>query len=109
MDAEQLLRMLGATGKLKGFYQAVYMIEQVSKNPAAAALITKRLYPETSKRFDASPSTVERNLRTIIRTCWNWPDHTLLEEAAGTHLYRQPTNRDFLDMTAAYLRRQSQT
>lgn len=29
MDAERLLRMLGATGKLKGFYQAVYMIEQV--------------------------------------------------------------------------------
>ena len=109
MDAEQLLRRLGATGKLKGFYQAVYMIEQVRENPAAAALITKRLYPETSKCFDASPSTVERNLRTVIRTCWNWPDHTLLEELAGIHLYRQPTNREFLDMTAAYLRRQSQT
>ena len=53
MDAEQLLRRLGATGKLKGFYQAVYMIEQVKDDPAAAALITKRLYPETSKRFDA--------------------------------------------------------
>ena len=38
MDAEQLLRRLGATGKLKGFYQAVYMIEQVRDNPAAAAL-----------------------------------------------------------------------
>ena len=32
---------------------------------------------------------MERNLRTIIRTCWNWPDHTLLEEVAGTHLYWQ--------------------
>ena len=108
MDAERLLRMLGATGKLKGFYQAVYMIEQVRDNPAAAALITKRLYPETSKRFDASPSTVERNSRTIIRTCWNWPDHTLLEEVAGTRLYRQPTNSECLDMTAACPRRQSQ-
>ena len=109
MDAEQLLRGLGATGKLKGFYQAVYMIEQASENPAAATLITKRLYPETAKHFNATPSTVERNLRTVIRACWNWPDHTFLEEVAGTHLYRQPTNREFLDIAAAYLRRQGQT
>lgn len=108
MDAEQLLRGLGATGKLKGFYQAVYMIEQVKDDPAAAARITRCLYPETAERFDASPCTVERNLRTIIRTCWNCPDHSLLEETAGIHLHRQPTNREFLDMTAAYLRRQNQ-
>ena len=108
MDAEQLLRGLGVTGKLKGFYQAAYMIEQVKDDPAAAARITRCLYPETAKRFGSSPCTVERNLRTIIRTCWNCPDHSLLEEAAGIHLHRQPTNREFLDMTAAYLRRQNQ-
>lgn len=106
MDAEELLRSLGATGKLKGFFYTIYMIELVQRDPMATSLITKCLYPEVSKHFGVSPGAVERNLRTVIRTCWNRPDHVFLDEIAGTHLYEQPTNSEFLDMTAAYLRRQ---
>lgn len=29
LDAERLLRLLGVSGKLSGFYFAVYMLEQV--------------------------------------------------------------------------------
>jgi len=108
MDTEQLLRSLGATGRLKGFFYAVSMIEQVIKDPLATTLITKRLYLGTAKHFGISAGAVERNLRTVIRTCWNRPDRDLLEKVAGAHLYRQPTNGEFLDMTAAYLRRQEQ-
>lgn len=108
MDTEQLLRSLGATGRLKGFFYAVYMIEQVVKDPLAATLITKRLYPETARHFGISAGAVERSLRTVIRTCWNRSDRDFLEEMAGTHLYRQPTNGEFLDITAAYFRRQEQ-
>lgn len=28
LDADRLLRLLGASGKLSGFYYAVYMLEQ---------------------------------------------------------------------------------
>lgn len=108
MDAEQLLRSLGATGNLKGFAYALYMIEQVRKNPSAGTLITKHLYPETAKHFNVTAEAVERNLRTIVRACWNRPERYLLEKVAGTHLHRQPTNSEFVDMTAAYLRRQAQ-
>lgn len=107
MDAEQLLRGLGATGKLKGFSFAIYMIETVKKEPAATTLITKRLYPETAKYFGVSAGAVERNLRTLIRACWNRPNRDFMEEIAGTSLYQQPTNGEFLDMAAAYLRRQN--
>ena len=44
LDAERLLRMLGASGKLAGFRQAAYMIERVRDNPEYVQLITKRLY-----------------------------------------------------------------
>ena len=101
MDAEQLLRGLGASGNLKGFAYALYMIEQVRSDP-------KRLYPETAKHFNVTAEAVERNLRTVIRACWNRPNRELLEKVAGTHLHRQPTNGEFVDMTAAYLRRQAQ-
>lgn len=32
LDAERLLRLLGVSGKLSGFYFAVYMIEQVDRS-----------------------------------------------------------------------------
>lgn len=104
MDAEQLLRRLGATGKLKGFQYAIYMIERVVKEPAITTQITKCLYPETAKHFNTKPSPVERNLRTLVCACWNRPERNFLNEIAGTILYRRPTNSEFLDMTAAYLR-----
>ena len=34
MDAERLLRCLGASGKLAGFPCAAYMVEQVREDPA---------------------------------------------------------------------------
>jgi hypothetical protein len=107
MDAEQLLRSLGATGNLKGFHYAVYMIQQVEQDPSTAMLITKRLYLETAKHFGVSAGSVERNLRTVIRVCWTQPDRELLEQLAGRHLYDEPTNSEFLDMVAAFLRRQN--
>jgi two-component system response regulator (stage 0 sporulation protein A) len=108
-DAEQLLRGLGATGKLKGFRCAVYMIEQVEKDPTLVSRVTKELYPMTARHFETSASIVERNLRTVIRTCWDKDDQELWDEIAGTHLHYRPTNAAFLDMMAAYLRRHKQT
>lgn len=104
MDAEQLLRSLGATGKLKGFLGTAYMIEQVEQDPSVLTCITKCLYPQTAKRFETSAKAVERNLRTVIRICWERSDQSFLEEVAGMHLCRRPTNSQFLDMAAAYLR-----
>lgn len=108
MDAEQLLRRLGVTGNLKGFYSAVYMIERIRYEPTAGMRITRNLYPETARHFQTTPGAVERNMRFLIRVCWNRPDHDFLEEMAGTRLYEYPKTREFLDMAAAYLRRQQQ-
>ena len=89
LDAERLLRMLGASGKLAGFRQAAYMIEPVR---------------ETAQKFDTSSSCVERNLRTLIQTCWKYPDHSFLDLITGAPLMQAPTNTQFIDMLAAYLR-----
>lgn len=105
MDAERLLRSLGATGRLVGFRYALYMLENVRDDPERIQLITKRLYPETARCFNVSPSSVERNLRTVVHTCWKQPDHRLLNHVAGTTLCRQPTNAEFIDMLAGFLRR----
>ena len=86
LDAERLLRLLGVSGKLTGFRYAVYMVEQVRDQP------------------ETTPSCVERNLRTLIQSCWNYPDHSFLNLIAGAELRQPPTNSQFIDILAAYLR-----
>ena len=71
LDAERLLRLLGVSGKLSGFYFAVYMLEQVQEKPEYVLL---------------------------------QPDHSLLDHIAGCPLSQPPTNSQFIDMLAAYLR-----
>ena len=104
LNAERLLRLLGVTGKLTGFYYAVYMIEQVQNQPENIVLLTKRLYVQTAKYFSTTPNCVERNLRTLIQSCWNYPDHSFLNLIAGAELRQPPTNSQFIDILAAYLR-----
>ena len=104
LDAERLLRLLGVTGRLSGFRYAVYMIEQVRDQPDNVLLITKRLYKQTADHFGTSPSCVERNLRTLIQNCWSHLDHDFLNVIAGTQLMYPPTNSQFIDILAAYLR-----
>ena len=76
LNAERLLRLLGASGKLASFRYAVYMVEQVRDQPENMLLITKRLYMQTAEHFNTTPSCVERNLRTLIQNCWSYPDHS---------------------------------
>lgn len=105
LDAERLLRRLGCTRKLLGFPYTVYMVERIKEDPEAINLITKRLYHEAADQFGGSDLAVERNVRTIVRRCWAWPDHTLLEHIAGGPLHYCPTNAEFLDMMADFLRK----
>lgn len=104
LTAERLLRSLGVTGKLIGFRYTVYMVEQVLEDPDRIQLITKRLYPETGQHFGVSAMSVERAVRILIRTCWERSDHSMLEHIAGTSLERFPSNSEFIDMLAGYLR-----
>ena len=104
LDADRLLRLLGVSGKLSGFYYAVYMLEQVQQKPDHVLLITKRLYKQTAQHFETTSGCVERNLRTVIQTCWRYPDHSFLNLIMGIPLVQPPTNTQFIDMLAAYLR-----
>ena len=90
LDAERLLRLLGLSGKLTGFRYAIYMVEQVRDQPENMFLITKRLYAQTAEHFRTTPSCVERNLRTLIQRCWNYPDHSFLNLIAGAEFRHSP-------------------
>ena len=104
ITADRILRSLGASGRYTGFDYAVYMIEQVVNSGESIQLITKRLYPETAKHFGVKPHSVEHALRTLIGTCWTHGDRDALNEIAGRVLTHAPSNAEFIDMIAAYIK-----
>lgn len=107
LTVDRLLRSLGASRRLIGFDYTVYMINQLISEHESIRLITKRLYPETARHFGVTTYSVERALRTLIRSCWLYGDRAALCEIAGRELTAPPSNSDFLDMLAAYIKNQN--
>ena len=107
INAERLLRSLGASGRLVGFRYTVSIVEQLLNAPYERHWLTKCIYPETGKSFNVSASSVERAVRSVIDTCWARGDHRTLDYVAGIHLERRPTNSEFLDMLVAFLKYKS--
>ena len=67
LDAERLLRLLGVSGKLSGFYFAVYMLEQVQEKPEYVLLITKRLYKQTAQQFHTTSGCVDETYAPLCK------------------------------------------
>ena len=104
ITADRLLRSLGASGKYIGFRYVLYMIELVMDDRDNTYQMMKTMYPMTAEKFSVTPETVERATRTLIQSCWDRADHSAFNTIAGAELERRPTNKQFIDMMAAYLR-----
>lgn len=104
VDAEKLLRSLGATAGLVGYNYMIHIVDAILASPDEHRYLTKSIYPETAKRFRATPESVEHAIRTLIRNCWKRADHSALDYIAGAHQERMPTNREFIYFLVSFIR-----
>lgn len=102
-DVEKALRRLHITGKFLGLKYLIYAVTETVLDPERTRLITKDLYLEIARKYKTTASRVERDMRWVIRICWKEAREEL-EEMAGLHLLKQPTNREFIDYIAFYIR-----
>lgn len=109
IDAERLLRSLGASGRLVGFKFMVFIVEKLLENPNEWQWLTKGVYLDTGKHFNVSSYSVERGIRGLVNSCWKREDHETLNYVAGVTLERRPTNAEFIDMLVAFLRYKNNT
>ena len=101
--AERTLRRLRIGGKLKGLRYLTYAITETVKNPYRTEGITKDLYHEIARKYGVTASKVERNIRKAI--CVSWTNAKKeLDQMAGYHLVKRPTNSEFIDLVAYYIR-----
>ncbi len=109
---EKALRRLHISGNLKGFWYLHFDIIAVVKDYHNLQGITKRLYRDTARYYakgqkaidKKAANKVERDIRTAIKQCWQRGGRPELDQMAGYHLIRRPTNREFMDLVAAHIR-----
>jgi len=66
----EVLLCIGIPPNLLGYSYILYSLEIILLNPLYLNAITKRLYIDIGKKFDVSPASVERAMRTAINVGW---------------------------------------
>lgn len=104
--AEFTLRRLRISGKLMGFRYLTYAVARTVVDPSLLSLVTKILYFDIARAYQTTPTRAERAIRHAIRRSWENGSQELLEELAGCALMKCPSNTEFIDIVAFYLRHQ---
>ena len=69
--------------------------------------ITKQLYPDIAKKFNTTPSRVERAIRHAIEVAWGRGQTDVVESIFGytvSAVKGKPTNSEFIAMISDKLR-----
>ena len=100
---ESILRSLYIPGTLKGMKYLTYAVTATVIDPNRTYLITKDLYREIARQYDTTPDRVERDIRWAIQTSWKVAKEELCQ-IADCHLTQCPTNKQYIDLIAFYIR-----
>ena len=101
-----VLLKLGVPPHLKGYSYIVYALELVLIDPNLLQHITKELYIDVAKKYDTTPSRVERAIRHAITTTFQYGNKEFINSVFQNCLRPDrpaPTNTMFLARLYYYL------
>lgn len=104
-----LLREIGVPAHIKGYHYIKEAIEMVQYDVDVLNSITKVMYPEVARRFDTTPSRVERAIRHAVEVAWGRGDVDVIAETFSHTINRsksKPTNSEFIAMVSDRIRRE---
>lgn len=110
-----IIHEIGVPAHIKGYHYLREAIILTINNMEMINAVTKVLYPEVAKRFNTTPSRVERAIRHAIEVAWDRGDVEVLQKFFGytvSGIKGKPTNSEFIAMIADCLslrRKQSNT
>ena len=99
----KIIHEVGVPAHIKGYHYVREAIIMAVENMDVLNAITKVLYQEVAKKFDTTPSRVERAIRHAIETAWNRGDIDTLNSFFGytvSNAKGKPTNSEFIAMIA---------
>lgn len=104
-----IIHEIGVPAHIKGYHYLREAILYSIDNMEAINAVTKVLYPAVAKRFNTTPSRVERAVRHAIEVAWDRGDLETLQRYFGytvSNVKGKPTNSEFIAMIADRLRLQ---
>ena len=104
---EYLLRSLGIGATYRGYRYLSYDIQLCLNDEDYLLSVSKLLYPQIAKHYNASCYSVERDIRTVIKVCWDRGNKKLLQEIALRPLYNKPPSSEFFDILTAHIKQKS--
>lgn len=103
----KILHQIGVPAHIKGYHYLRFAIHTAIDNPGIINAVTKQLYPCVAKRFDTTPSRVERAIRHAIEVAWDRGNVEVLNSYFGYTIHTsrgKPTNSEFIAMISDKLR-----
>ncbi|MDR0951530.1 MAG: sporulation transcription factor Spo0A [Oscillospiraceae bacterium] len=99
----EVLHEIGVPAHIKGYQYLREAIIMTICDMDTINSVTKILYPEVARRFDTTPSRVERAIRHAIEVAWDRGDIETLQKFFGytvSNVKGKPTNSEFIAMIA---------
>ena len=106
-DVTDMIHEIGVPAHIKGYQYLREAIMMSVDNPSMISSITKILYPTIAKRFQTTPSRVERAIRHAIEVAWSRGRMETLDALFGYTIDTgkgKPTNSEFIALIADRIR-----
>ena len=103
----EILHQIGVPAHIKGYHYLRDSIMMCVDTPEIINAVTKKLYPSVAKKYDTTPSRVERAIRHAIEVAWDRGDVDILNSYFGYTIHNgrgKPTNSEFIAMISDKLR-----
>lgn len=108
LEIDMLIRSLGISATYRGYRYLSYGIYLCLQDENYLLSVSKLLYPQIAHTFCTTSSSVERDIRTVIKVCWERGNKEYLRELALYPLSERPPASEFIDILVAHLSNQKQ-
>ena len=102
-----IIHKIGVPAHIKGYTFIREAIKMVIDDASLLGAVTKELYPTIAKKYNTTPSRVERAIRHAIEVAWSRGDISIKEQLFAYTLNStksKPTNSEFIAVIADKLR-----
>lgn len=106
-EITNIIHEIGVPAHIKGYLYLREAITMVVENIEMLSAVTKELYPSIAKKFNTTPSRVERAIRHAIEVAWSRGKVDTINKLFGYTVHNdkgKPTNSEFIAMVADKLR-----
>ena len=106
-DVTDMIHEIGVPAHIKGYQYLREAIIMSVEDASMISSITKILYPTIAKRFQTTPSRVERAIRHAIEVAWSRGRTETLDSLFGYTIDTgkgKPTNSEFIALIADRIR-----